>query len=234
MNANGTAQELPSLAGFEDDDPTDLASLLPARPRARAQRTAEPQPTPTPAEEPTAQEAGEPAPAAAPASPRRRATAAKGSAKGKASTKPRATKAPTTATTEAETKPPADAAPADEADAQNKTLPSIIHIPTDLIPAVIEYREASGMSNGQVLITAIEFSYEKLRDLIHPASTGGGLFQQRATKGSRSNDGPVSPLNIRLFKADFAVIDNVVKEAGAFSRGHLASVSFRYFFENQK
>lgn len=223
MNANGTAQDLPSLAGFEDDDAADFASLLGARPRARAKQTEE-------VAEAAAPAAQQPDPAAEQETPAVEAvTAAK---RRSVQSKPKGTKsagakqAPAKATQAAAT-------PAADED-ENKILPSSVHIPTELIASVIEYRDAHDMSNGQVLITAIEFSYAKLRELIHPGSTGGGLFQQRATKGSRNNEGPVSPLNIRLYKADYTVIDNLVAEVGAFSRGHLATVSLRHFFDSQK
>lgn len=110
---------------------------------------------------------------------------------------------------------------------------SSVHIPLPLHAQTLTYRDEHGMSNGQVVIAAIEYANPQLKDLIHPGATGGGLFAQRATKGTRLNEGPLTPLNVRLYEADYEVIDGLVKDTGAFSRGHLITVSLRYFFDNQ-
>lgn len=115
-------------------------------------------------------------------------------------------------------------------DRANAIKSSSVHIPTPLLEQLVAYRDQHKMSNGQVVIAAIEHAHPKLKDLIHPATAGGGLFAQRATKGTRLNEGPLTPLNVRLFEADYEVIDNLVSEFGAFSRGHLITVSLREFF----
>lgn len=145
--------------------------------------------------------------------------------------------APAPAKKSAPKKAPAAKAPAAKAptapkysERDNAIRSSSIHIPTPLLEQVVVYRDEHGMSNGQVVIAAIEAAHPKLKDLIHPGATGGGLFAQRATKGIRANDGPLTPLNVRLFEADFAVIDRLVEEFGAFSRGHLVTESLREFF----
>lgn len=117
---------------------------------------------------------------------------------------------------------------------ENEIKSSSVHIPTALFEPLKAYRTAKGMSNGQVIIAAIEATYADLRELIHPATAGGGgLFAQRTTKGVRTTDGPLAPLNVRLFEEDYKVIDRLVGEFGAYSRGHLVTVALTEFLKNQ-
>ena len=115
----------------------------------------------------------------------------------------------------------------------NEIKSSSVHIPTPLLEKLVTYRDQHGMSNGQVVIAAIEKAHPRLPDLIHPVTAGGGgLFEQRATRGVRTTEGPLTPLNVRLYAQDYEVIDRLVKEFGAFSRGHLVTVSLTEFFDN--
>lgn len=117
---------------------------------------------------------------------------------------------------------------------ENEIKSSSVHIPTALFDPLKAYRTAKGMSNGQVIIAAIEATYADLRELIHPATAGGGgLFAQRTTKGVRTTEGPLAPLNVRLFEEDYKVIDRLVEEFGAYSRGHLVTVALTEFLKNQ-
>jgi len=162
---------------------------------------------------------------AAPAEQQPDAEAPKKTAAKKAAKKPAARKKAT------DTQAKQEAAPTPAySDRANAIKSSSVHIPTPLLEQLVAYRDQHKMSNGQVVIAAIEHAHPKLKDLIHPATTGGGLFAQRATKGTRLNEGPLTPLNVRLFEADYEVIDKLVNEFGAFSRGHLITVSLREFF----
>lgn len=117
---------------------------------------------------------------------------------------------------------------------ENEIKSSSVHIPTALFEPLKAYRTAKGMSNGQVIIAAIEATHSDLADLIHPATAGGGgLFAQRTTKGVRTTDGPLAPLNVRLFEQDYKVIDRLVEEFSAYSRGHLVTVALTEFLKNQ-
>ena len=115
----------------------------------------------------------------------------------------------------------------------NEIKSSSVHIPTPLLEKLVAFRDEHGMSNGQVVIAAIEKAHPKLPQLIHPVTAGGGgLFAQRATRGVRTNEGPLTPLNVRLYTQDYEVIDRLVEEFGAYSRGHLVTVSLTEFFAN--
>lgn len=115
----------------------------------------------------------------------------------------------------------------------NEIKSSSVHIPTPLLEKLVAFRNEHGMSNGQVVIAAIEKAHPRLPHLIHPVTAGGGgLFASRATRGVRTTEGPLTPLNVRLYTQDYQVIDRLVEEFGAYSRGHLVTVSLTEFFAN--
>jgi hypothetical protein len=91
------------------------------------------------------------------------------------------------------------------------------------------------MSNGDIIITAIEKTYRQLQTLIDPPpTTGGALFSQRVSRPPRApTTEPVSPLNYRLTIEDYAVLDRLVNELGAASRSHLISTALTVYFEQQ-
>lgn len=217
MNAHGAAQELPSLSSFEDDDDLDFTEFAKRRRSPQRADTTTTQPPNVPADAEQAATAQKAETEAAPTSSRKRTRKTAGEKK---ATQPAA---------ESPTKPTTERAPS-YSERANAIKSSSVHIPTPLLEQLVAYRDQHKMSNGQVVIAAIEHAHPKLKDLIHPATTGGGLFAQRATKGTRLNEGPLTPLNVRLFKADYEVIDKLVNEFGAFSRGHLITVSLREFF----
>jgi hypothetical protein len=101
-----------------------------------------------------------------------------------------------------------------------------VHIPVDLINKITRRREETGWSNGEIVIAALEHVRDQLGELISRRTpAGGGLFAARASRGARLVDGPLTALNIRLYEQDYATIDALVEQYGAFSRGHLISVA---------
>lgn len=214
--AGGVAQQLPAgrLAGFEDDDPApDLASMLSRRaPRARVADATPPGPEPAPAP-----------PAPAPVLARR------GS---RPETRPgRDDKQPAQPS-----EPGVLAQPVNGADRANRIRSSSVHIPAALIDRVIAERERSGRSNGEIVIAAIEATHSQLQTLIRrrdPAG-GGGLFATRVSRGARMTDGPLTALNVRLFEADYGVIDELVAQFGAYSRGHLITAALTAYLAPAK
>lgn len=111
-----------------------------------------------------------------------------------------------------------------------ETQKSLLQVPAAVLEDFKAKRDREGLSNGQLVIAAIEQAHPRLRELIHPESTGGGVFAQRATRGVRKQDGPLTPLSVLLFKDDFAVMDQLVEEFGAHSRSHLVSVCLVDYF----
>ena len=129
----------------------------------------------------------------------------------------------------------ADEAGAEELDAEeadpagNRLRASNVHIPASFMPRLAKARDGRRLSNGEWVIVALEATHNQLGDLIRPQPTGGSLFAPRATRAARTYDGPLTPFNIRLRAADFAVIDQLVEQFGASSRGHLITVAFDAF-----
>jgi len=217
---DGTAREVAPgrLAHFEDEgDPGDVELSLPPRRRRTTAAT-------TPPVDPPVDPADTPPSAERPARPGR----------------PR--QLPTSVS-----RLPADAAetvaeaatfgaivgvPAVSKGVEDKVRPSNVHIPVGLIEPIAAKCKAEGLSHGEVIISALEATYPRLPELVHPAATAGGsLFATRRSRSSRSAEGPLTPLNYRLRVADFATIDRLVTEFGASSRGHLITTALAAYFE---
>ncbi len=194
-------RELPMgrLTDFEDDDPADIATLLPRRTPAR--------PTNTP-------------------------TVAAPSAPGAAPTGPELV--PDTATPPVPNTEPAPTQPAPRTGRQNRIRSSSMHIRSTLVERIIRERENTGRSNGNIIIAALEAVHEHLPELLPntAAPTGGSLFAARTTRTPRTESGPYSPLNVRLYEADFAVLDDLVRTSGARSRSHLVDIALAHYFHD--
>lgn len=126
---------------------------------------------------------------------------------------------------------PADREPADTGPAP-VVRPSVVHVPAPLLPLIAAERRASGRSNGQILIAAIEDGHEHLVR-IHQDSTsiGGRLFAARAAKPHLPDAQPLCPLNIRLFEQDYDVLDRLVTELEVGSRSRLATLALSHYLE---
>lgn len=259
MTSPGGARELPAgrLANFEGDDEIDLASLLPRRPTAEQTTPTTPAPgTPTPTTTPattsstgsstgSSTEKPPPSPKQSPANTTREHPApgranTNGKTNASTATPPaRKTAAKKTGSKKRDahdspdrpdttTAPPAPFNPV--TNRANLIKPSSAQIPSALIPLIARRREETGRSNGEIVLDAIEATHPDLATLLHPrGQAGGGLFAARASRGVRKVDGPLTGLNIRLYEADYDVIDQLVAQFGALSRGHLISVALTAF-----
>lgn len=124
-----------------------------------------------------------------------------------------------------------DPAPA-HSERQNRIRSSSVHIPAPLIERIVAERTRDGHSNGEIVIAALEYAHDRLGELIaRRGATGGGLFASRTSRGKRLSDGPLTPLNVRLFEQDYVVIDELVARFGAFSRGDLISTALTAYFD---
>lgn len=125
--------------------------------------------------------------------------------------------------------------PNDVPTAKGAVRASNVHIPVALIDALNETKRTTRMSNGDIIITALEQTYEQLKTLIHPRPVAGGsLFSQRVSRPPRTPIvEPVTPLNFRLSTDDYAVIDKLVDELGATSRSHLITVALSAYYRHQ-
>lgn len=111
---------------------------------------------------------------------------------------------------------------------------SSMHIRSALVERIVTERNTTGRSNGQIIIAALEAAVPHLPQLLPPIAepTGGGLFAARPTHAPRVTEGPYSPLNVRLFDADFTVLDQLVTTYGARSRSHLVDVALGHYFHH--
>ena len=239
----GAAHELPAgrLRSFEDDDAApDLATLLSKRaPRHPARSDTDGAPAALkPPSTSRRRRTTEPAAAAAQetdSAPSRRrgrtatdkhtevATTAAAAPSRRAARRQAQTQAPPATEPDAASKP----------EKQNRIRSSSVHIPAALLDRVIAERQRSNRSNGEIIIVAIEQAHGRLPELIRRRDpTGGGLFAARSSRGARLSDGPLTPLNVRLFEADYQVIDQLVQQFGAYSRGHLISTALAAYFDS--
>lgn len=114
---------------------------------------------------------------------------------------------------------------------ESKVRASNVHIPVALLEPIAAMKKQQGLSNGEIIISAIEATYADLKDLVHPSPTAGGqLFAARHSRVSRSNDGPLTPLNYRLRGEDYQTLDRLVDQFDASSRGHLITVALTAYF----
>lgn len=125
--------------------------------------------------------------------------------------------------------------PGGRQDAKGAVRASNVHIPVALIDALNETKRSTRMSNGDIIITALEQTYEELKTRIHPRPiAGGSLFSQRVSRPPRTPiTEPVTPLNYRLSTEDYAVLDRLVDELGATSRSHLITVALSAYYDRQ-
>jgi hypothetical protein len=109
---------------------------------------------------------------------------------------------------------------------------SNVHIPVTLIDEVNDTKRTTRMSNGDIIITAIEQTYEQLKERIRPRPTAGGvLFGRRVSRPPRTPaTEPVTPLNFRMSVEDYEVLDRLVDELGATSRSHLITVALSTYY----
>ena len=115
-----------------------------------------------------------------------------------------------------------------------RTRTTSIHVRSALMGQIVHERETTGRSNGAIIIAALEAAHPHLGELLGPVGepAGGALFAARPTHVPRTIEGTVSPLNVRLFEADFEVLDSLVATSGARSRSHLVDTALGHYFHH--
>lgn len=215
---SGAAREVPTgrLAAFEDsDDDVPTTPLLPPR-RQRRPLAIDPviDPAPTTDAPPRSAPTRALPPKAQPPAP---------------AEQPRSIEAPNPAEA-ADVRVPEQGTKGPE----DRIRASNVHIPVALLEPLTAACKEGGLSHGEIIIIAIENSYDRLKDLIHPAATAGGqVFASRRSRASRTTDGPLTPLNYRLREGDYATLDDLVEKFGASSRGHLITTALTDYLGNR-
>lgn len=109
---------------------------------------------------------------------------------------------------------------------EDKVRPSNVHVSVDLVAPFSAWCEQMGLSHGEGIIYILEATSTDLPTLIKkPTTAGGSLFESRRSHPIRPTEGPRTPLNYRMRAADFAILDQLVDQFGATSRGHLISTA---------
>jgi hypothetical protein len=230
----GAARNLPNLSDFEDaGDEPDMGALLSRRPPRESSNggsstsatQTDPSSSTSVTTDPSATPAGE---SSSPAKAQKSAKPATKKGTAKTSTAaPRRQGSPASSDDES---PKAPRRPA-HSERSNKIRSTTVHVPAQLKDQVVAYRGTSELSNGDIVIAAIEHAHPHLGELIKPPSrAGGSLFEARAARSVRTTEGLPTPLNVRLFENDFDVLDELVSQFGAASRGHLITVALTDFF----
>lgn len=108
----------------------------------------------------------------------------------------------------------------------DRVKPSNVHVSVELIEPFSAWCKRMGLSHGEGIIYILEATNDQLPQLINPPATAGGnLFASRRSHPARPAEGPRTPLNYRMRNEDFAILDQLVEEHGAISRGHLISTA---------
>jgi hypothetical protein len=103
---------------------------------------------------------------------------------------------------------------------------SVCQIPARLLDPIADACRVQGLSHAQLIIAAIEGTYDRLGELIRPpAAAGGSLFAARRGRVSRVDDGPLTQFSFRMSGEDFAVLDRLVAQFGATSRAQLITAA---------
>ncbi len=106
---------------------------------------------------------------------------------------------------------------------EDRTRASNVQLPTSLYEQVEAKCLQRKLTHGELILVAVESTYDRLKELIHPNETiGGKLFAARASNSNPTSEaGFKTPMNYRLREGDFAVLDHVATEFSARSRNHL-------------
>lgn len=104
-----------------------------------------------------------------------------------------------------------------------------ITVPAELFDRIAEAREQQQLSTGELIAAAIEAQIADLSNLIAAANTTRttSMFSTRATRLPRRGAEPEKPITYRMTAQDLAIIDDLVEQYGARSRGQLITIALR-------
>lgn len=109
---------------------------------------------------------------------------------------------------------------------------STVRLSHDLRQRVAAECAARSITTGDLVIDAIETTYERLPGHLHPAGTvGGKLFSTRGAGTSRAPAGESTQLAFTLRIEDFEIIAGLVRDLAARSQAHLITAALSAYFD---
>lgn len=116
---------------------------------------------------------------------------------------------------------------------EKSTIQSNVRIPETLRDQLNTDRRRRGITTGELIILAIESTYDRLRSYIHPAGTvGGKLFAERGVGGLNKTALPTKQVAFSVTRADFTVLDQLVTDFSARDRAHLITAALTAYFDD--
>lgn len=108
-----------------------------------------------------------------------------------------------------------------------------IMVPVPLVDTLQAKTVELGITRGDLVLLAIETTYEDLRArFTAPAQVGGRLFgARRPQRRHRRLDVPTTPLGMRLTESDMTTLHEVVADLGAANVSDLASVALTLYLD---
>lgn len=94
-----------------------------------------------------------------------------------------------------------------------------LHLPTAIATQLVAARTERRLTNGELIIAAIEAMHDRLNDLIHPGEVvGGRIFKARGVGSTSPGKVPTTPVAYSLRASDFEVLDELKRDCAARSQ----------------
>lgn len=108
-----------------------------------------------------------------------------------------------------------------------------IMVPVPLVTSLQAKTLELGITRGDLVLLAIETTYEDLRHrFTAPAQVGGRLFgARRPQRRHRRLEVPTTPLGMRLTESDMTTLQEIVADLGAANVSDLASVALTLYLD---
>lgn len=121
------------------------------------------------------------------------------------------------------------------ADSGSATIATSVRIDSACARRLKAYRDSVGWTTGEVIIDALETTYDGISDLLYPEGPiGGTLFARRGASGQPVSTAPKSALYLRLLAEDYTVLDGLVETTGARSRTHLIETALTAYLDQKE
>lgn len=109
---------------------------------------------------------------------------------------------------------------------------SNVHLPEEIAQHLAEVGRRRNLTNGEMVIEALESTYGRLSEFVHPGGkVGGTLFKARGVGSTVKQKADTKQVAFSLLRSDFEVIDRIKEELAARSRSHLLTAAFQAYFQ---